>query len=61
MYLFHLFPGMVSAVDESVGTIVDTLKKRDMYDNAVIIFASDVSYYILDPIRWRVVIYGMIQ
>ncbi|CAL4122499.1 unnamed protein product [Meganyctiphanes norvegica] len=33
--------GMVSAMDESVGAVVDALKSTDQYDNTVIIFSTD--------------------
>ena len=33
--------GMVTALDESIGEIVETLKKTGHYDNTVIIFCSD--------------------
>ena len=31
----------IVAVDNSVGTIVDTLKQNDLYDNTLIVFTSD--------------------
>ncbi|XP_072018406.1 arylsulfatase I-like [Amphiura filiformis] len=33
--------GMISAMDESVGEIVDSLKENGLYDNSVIFFSSD--------------------
>ena len=35
---------MATVMDESIGNIVNTLKDRDMYDNTIIVFTSDVSY-----------------
>ena len=31
--------GMVSAMDEMLGTLIDELKKNGMYDNSIIIFS----------------------
>ncbi|XP_076045798.1 uncharacterized protein LOC143028041 [Oratosquilla oratoria] len=35
------FLGMVAAMDEAVGNVVDALKSNDMYENSVIVFTSD--------------------
>ncbi|KAL5009447.1 hypothetical protein ScPMuIL_011752 [Solemya velum] len=37
----RLFAGMVSAMDDSVGTVISTLKQKGMYDNAIIAFTTD--------------------
>ena len=31
--------GMVSAMDEMLGTVIDELRKNGMYDNSIIIFS----------------------
>ena len=31
--------GMVTRMDEMLGTVIDELKKNDMYDNSIIIFS----------------------
>ena len=36
-----MFCGLVVGVDESVGKVVDTLKKTGMMDNTIIMFSSD--------------------
>ena len=45
--LFHIFivfvQAMMNHIDDSVHQIVDTLKERSLYDNTLIIVASDVS------------------
>jgi arylsulfatase A-like enzyme len=33
--------GMVSALDDAVGTVVDTLKQKGLYDNSIILFTTD--------------------
>ena len=33
--------GMVSALDDAVGTVVDTLKQKELYDNSIILFTTD--------------------
>ncbi|CAL4124089.1 unnamed protein product [Meganyctiphanes norvegica] len=37
----HIALGMVSAMDKSVGAVVDALKSTGQYDNTVIIFSTD--------------------
>jgi arylsulfatase A-like enzyme len=37
----QLYHGMVTALDESVGVIVDSLKSAALYDNTVIVYSSD--------------------
>jgi arylsulfatase A-like enzyme len=37
----RVYAAMVSAVDDSVGRVVDTLKEIGQYDNTLIVFASD--------------------
>jgi len=37
----RVLSGMVSAMDDSVGLLVDSLKKADMVDNTIIVFTSD--------------------
>lgn len=37
--------GMVSSLDEGVGTIADALEKSGHMDNTVFIFLSDVCFY----------------
>ncbi|CAN8019230.1 unnamed protein product, partial [Ixodes persulcatus] len=36
-----LLPGMVSALDESVGSVFESLNRRGMLDNTVFVFSSD--------------------
>lgn len=36
-----VFLGMVTAMDDAVGVIVDSLKQSNMYDNTIIVFFSD--------------------
>ncbi|VDI22791.1 Hypothetical predicted protein [Mytilus galloprovincialis] len=35
------YAGMVSALDDAVGTVVDALKSQGLYDNSVILFTTD--------------------
>lgn len=35
------YAGMVSALDDAVGTVVDTLKQKGLYDNSIILFTTD--------------------
>ena len=35
---------MVTALDDNVGKIVQHLKKRDLFDNTIFLFTSDVSF-----------------
>ncbi|CAM1306618.1 Uncharacterised protein g4415 [Pycnogonum litorale] len=35
------YSGMVSALDEAVGDVVDALKRNDLYENTVIVFTTD--------------------
>ena len=37
----NCFNAMVTALDESVGVIVDSLKSAALYDNTVIVYSSD--------------------
>ena len=39
------FLGMVTAMDEQVGKIINDLKNTGHYDNSVIVFTTDVSKY----------------
>ena len=39
--LLLIFPGMVAALDDSVGAVVKTLKDNGMYDNTIILFTTD--------------------
>ena len=41
--IFLLSSGMILAMDEAIGKIVDKLNKTGFLDNAVIVFSSDVS------------------
>ena len=36
---------MVTALDDNVGKIVQHLKKRDLFDNTIFLFTSDVSSF----------------
>ena len=36
-----LYTGMLAALNDSVGAVVQTLKANDMYDNCVILFTTD--------------------
>ncbi|XP_042144450.1 arylsulfatase B-like [Ixodes scapularis] len=36
-----LFAGMVDALDQSVGTVIDALQKADMLNDTIIVFSSD--------------------
>ena len=36
-----LYTGMLAALDDSVGAVVQTLKANGMYDNTVILFTTD--------------------
>ena len=36
---------MVTALDDNVGKIVQHLKKRDLFDNTIFLFTSDVSFF----------------
>lgn len=36
-----LCPGVVAALDQSVGRVVDTLKTANMLNNSIIVFISD--------------------
>ena len=36
-----MMPGMVSALDDAVGAVLDALKKNGMYDNSIIAFSTD--------------------
>ena len=38
----------VRGVDDSVGTIMDTLKELDLDDNTIVIYSSDQGFYIGD-------------
>lgn len=45
----HIFshsscPGMVSMLDEAVGGVIDALKERQMLDDTILVFMSDVSH-----------------
>lgn len=33
--------GMVSALDDSVGNVVNALKKKGLFDNSIIVFTTD--------------------
>ena len=37
---------MVTALDDNVGKIVQHLKKRDLFDNTIFLFTSDVSFFL---------------
>lgn len=37
----RVFAAMATALDQSIGKVVDTLKARGMYDNSIIIFSTD--------------------
>jgi len=37
----RIYAGMVSALDDAVGAVLDALKKNGMYDNSIIAFSTD--------------------
>ena len=43
--VFTSFLGMVTAMDEQIGKIINDLKNTGHYDNSVIVFTTDVSKY----------------
>lgn len=45
------FLGMVSAMDEAVGRVVDSLKMNGYWENTLLIFTTDVSKCILSRIQ----------
>ena len=36
------FAGMVTAMDDAIGTIVQNLKDNGLYDESIIVFSADV-------------------
>ncbi|MDY6933234.1 MAG: sulfatase [Spirochaetota bacterium] len=46
--IISLFDGACRALDESIGSIIDELKTRGLYDNTIIIFTSDHGENIYD-------------
>lgn len=38
---FLILSAMVSALDDAVGSIVQTLKDKNMYSNSIIVFTTD--------------------
>ena len=37
--------GMITIMDEYIGKIISALKAKNMYDNTLLIFTTDVSWY----------------
>ena len=37
---------MVTAMDDAVGMVIDSLKDNNMLDNTVVVFSSDVSKHL---------------
>lgn len=37
--------GMVTAMDDLVGNVTQNLKDNGLYDDTLIVFTADVSYY----------------
>ena len=38
-----IFTGMVTALDDAIGNLTESLKQAGLFDNTLIIFTSDVS------------------
>ena len=38
------FTGMVTAMDDAIGNVTDSLKRNGMFEDTLIIFTSDVRY-----------------
>ena len=51
------YAGLVQQIDYEVGRIVSTLKENDLFDNTIIIFASDHGDYLGDHGYWKRHIY----
>ena len=41
--LIYIMKGMVSAMDDGVGMVVEALRNSNMLDNTIIVFSADVS------------------
>ena len=41
MHFTHVYSGMLSALDDSVGNITAALHKRGMLNNTIIVFSTD--------------------
>ena len=37
--------GMVTAMDDAVGMVVEEMKSQGLFDNSIIVFSADVSNY----------------
>ena len=37
--------GMVTAMDDAVGMVVEEMKTQGLFDNSIIVFSADVSSY----------------
>ena len=38
--------GMITEIDDGIGKLIDTLKKKNLYDNTMIVFTSDHGEYL---------------
>ena len=45
-YQFYIYIGMVTAMDDAVGKVVEALKESGAYENTIIVFTSDVRFYV---------------
>ena len=44
--------GMVTAMDDAVGMVVEEMKTQGLFDNSIIVFSADVSNY--DRVKYLV-------
>ena len=42
---FHCILGMVTAMDDAVGMVIEEMKTQGLFDNSIIVFSADVSNY----------------
>lgn len=45
-FLLKIFIGMLNAMDEAIGKVVENLKALNLYENSIIIFSSDVKFFL---------------